>query len=341
MQTKEEEFQKFLVVNQGLVGSTVHTYLNRFQRIKRWLHENNLELTQQSVVDFLFEKTEQELSNSTINTYRQTFIHIDLYCKSHGLPYGFTEGTKNLPKIQPEIIILSEEELERLLDTHLTYKNRNGVDCSTLDDKYLTLTMFLAYTGCRFEEAASLKIKRLDIGNGKATLVDTKNKQNRFVYFEGAPIKEALTKLIKDRDPEDLVFTGSTGKHVIPGTFNDNIRLRAQKAGINKRTHAHLLRHSFATHLLMAGNDITIVSTLLGHKDIRTTYETYVHLADTALQKGAQKHPLMRKFISAEEKIKEAVEMLEKLNLGSDSRLIYNLIQNNSSLEFKLSLNPQ
>lgn len=69
---------------------------------------------------------------------------------------------------------MSEIELEQLLSTNVEYKNRNGKDNSNLDDKYLTLTEFLAITGCRFDEAASLQIKRLDIENGKAYLVQPK-----------------------------------------------------------------------------------------------------------------------------------------------------------------------
>lgn len=338
MQIEEKEFKKFLTITQGLSKNSIRTYTNRFLVIKRWLHDNELELTTDTAVDFLFEKKdEQELSNAAVNTYRQALIHIDAYCKSHSLSHGFTEGLKNLPKTRPEIIILSKEELELLLVTPLTYKNRNGVDCSNLDDKYLTLTNFLAYTGCRFEEAASLKVKRLDVANGKAMLIDTKNKENRFVFFEGPPIKNALARQIEGKNPDDLVFTGSTGKHVLPGSFNDNLRLRAKTAGITKRIHAHLLRHTFATHLLIAGVDIAIVSTLLGHKDIRTTYETYIHLADTTLQKGAQKHPLMRNYINPEEKLKEAVQLMESLDLRNDKRLNYKINQSNNSVEIKIS----
>src|SRR6266700_499406 len=99
MQIEEKEFKKFLTITKGLSKNSIRTYTNRFLVIKRWLHDNELKLTADTAVDFLFEKKdEQELSNAAVNTYRQALIHIDAYCKSHSLSHGFTEGLKNLPK---------------------------------------------------------------------------------------------------------------------------------------------------------------------------------------------------------------------------------------------------
>ncbi len=339
MQIEEKDFIKFLTVNQAIIGNTIRTYTNRFQIIKRWLEENKKELTRESVTDFLYEqKYTLQRTNSTVNTYRNVFVQIDRFCKYHNLPHGFTEETKNLPKTRPEITILSEEEIELLLSTRLEYQNRNGVDCSDLDEKNLTLTSFLAITGCRFDEAASLKIKRLDIENGKAFLVQTKNKDNRYVYFDGEHLKHSLKKLIEGRSPEDLVFVSSTGSKILPGTYNDDLRRRAERAGIMKRVHAHLLRHTFATHLLRAGVDITIVSTLLGHKDIRVTYETYIHLADTTLQSATKKHPLLRKYVTASEIIDEFKKQVDTFSFEKDKRFNFQILQSSNGIELKLLL---
>ncbi len=340
---KEQDFIKFLTINQGIVGNTIRTYSNRFRIITAWLEDNNLELTNENVINFLYEqKNALRRSNSTVNTYRNVFLLIDKYCKYHKLPFGFTEGTKNLPKTHPDITILSEIELEQLLSTNVEYKNRNGKDNSNLDDKYLTLTEFLAITGCRFDEAASLQIKRLDIENGKAYLVQTKNGDNRNVYFEGDNLKTTLRRLIQGRNSEELVFTGSTGNKILPGTFNENLRLRGKLAGISKfeRLHAHILRHTFATHILQSGADITIVSKLLGHKDIRVTYETYIHLADTTLQKAVRKHPLLRKYENPQDRIDEFLEAVNKFKFGADKRFDFKINGENNTYNILLSLAP-
>lgn len=337
MEVEEKDFVQYLTIKKKLAPKTVETYTIRLRVIKRWLSENSSELNNHSIETFLFQLKEQGLSNAALNTYIQTLNHLDGFCRDRGLSAGFVEGIKTLPKIRPEIIILSVEEIKRLINTPLEYKNRNGVDCSDLDKKYRTLTHFLALTGCRFEEAASLKVKRLDISNGIATLVNTKNKDNRYVYFNGS-IKDDLYYLTKDKNPEDLVFTNSRGQHVNAGDFNNDLRLRAKKSGITKRVHAHLLRHSLATQLLLSGVDITMVATLLGHRDVQTTFENYVHLADETIKEAAMKHPMMRENVDPQEIIKSVKETLDNLHLETDNRFNFKMIQEGGKLNFELSI---
>lgn len=335
MHIEEKDFVQYLTIKKRLAPKSIKTYRIRFNVLKKWLIEKICDLDKKSVEEFLFQLKERKLSNAGINTYIQALKHIEGCYKDRGLLTGFMEGVEGLPKTQSEIVILSIEELNRLTQTHLEYKNRNGVLCNDLDRKYLTLTNFLAISGCRFEEAASLKVKRLDISNGKATLVETKNKKNRYVYFDG-PIKDDLLYLISGKGSENLVFTNSKNGHIHPGDFNNDLRLRAKTAGITKRVHAHLLRHSFATHLLESGVDIAKVSTLLGHKDIQTTYETYVHLADDSLQKASLRNPLTRKFSDPKETMQTVKEAFESFRLGNDDRFECSVVQNSEVLQITL-----
>lgn len=337
MKIDERDFIQFLTIKRKLAGNSIRTYSGRLRIIKKWLFSNNAELTKQSVENFLYEKKEKEkLSNAAVNTYIQTLNHIESYSRDRGLPAGFMDGIEGLPKTQSEIIPLSTEEIDALLNTHLEYKNRNGVNCDNLDFKYLTLTAFIVFTGLRYEEAASLQVKRLDIENGRATIVNTKNKHNRFVFIHHDPLKKALRDLAKGRSPEDLVFTNSKNQHVHAGDFNYDLQLRAQKAGITKHVHAHLLRHSFATELQKATHDIAGIATILGHKDIKTTYESYVHLDTETLQRFTQKFPLLRKYIKPIDVLKDVKLTVDGYKLDDDERFSYNASIGEKGLEIKI-----
>lgn len=336
MQISEQDFVQYLTIKKKLAPKTVDTYRIRFLVVRRWLVKNSAELTKHTFESFLYELKEKNLSNAALNTYIQTIKHLEGFCKDRDLPTGFSDGIESMPKTQPEIYPLTPEEVERLLCTHNEYKNRNGVNCDDLDKKYLALTTFLAITGCRFDEAVSLKVKRLDIEGGRAFLVNTKNKQNRYIFFNG-DIKNVLKELINGKSDEDLVFTNSKGQHIHPGDFNTDLRVRAVKAGITKRVHAHLLRHSFATQLYKNTHDITLVATILGHKDIKTTNDTYVHLDTEFLQRAVQRHPLMRKYVEPQEIIRELKELIETYKLNEDERFSFELSERNNQLSLEIS----
>ncbi len=84
-----------------------------------------------------------------------------------------------------------------------------------------------------------------------------------------------------------------------------------KEAGISKRLHPHIFRHSMATQLLMEGVDVSMVATILGHKDIQTTFNNYVHLADTTIRKAQFRHPLLRKSLSIKDVIQFVTELLD------------------------------
>ncbi len=337
MPITEEEFIEYLTVNCQLSPKSIKSYVYRFNIFKSWLSKNTLTLSKETVSKFLYKKT-KIIKGTSVNTYRNTLVHLDKYCKFKDLPHGFTDGTSNNKRTHPEPVVLSDEELRLLLDEHLTYKDRNGVSCKDLDFKYRTLLHFIVNTGCRIDEATSLKIKRLDIENGRALLVDTKNNENRNVYIEENSLKENLKKLIEGRDSDDFVFTGSTGNKVLDGTFNDDLRKRARKAGIErwKLIHAHVLRHTYVDQMRKGGNDVFTISKLLGHKDIGTTTEYYVHFFDDELKRASRKNPLLRKQISESERVEEVLEMLKKLHFDDDPRFKYFVQEDNGSFKFEL-----
>ena len=183
MEVSREQFEEYLTVNTRLKSKTIKTYLYRYDVFSRWLVKNDFSLNKASVSSFLFLKRKEKWANSTINTFRNTIVYLDKFYKYLELEYGFSESTSNLPKQARDVYWLTAHELNLLLHTKLTHKDRNGVDCSTLDSKNLLLAKFMSFTGCRIDEAASLTVNRLNIEEGKAFINETKNGESRNVFF--------------------------------------------------------------------------------------------------------------------------------------------------------------
>lgn len=333
MQISPEDFRSFITIKLNLASESVRHDMCRLGIVNKWFVDK--ELTKENVERFFFELKQRGLKNNSLNTYHTAFCHIRDYCKDRGLPDDFYEGFKSHKKTKPDILIFTQEEIEKILNTTLTYGNFRGKDTSFLDLRYRTLTMFLAYTGCRYSEAADLQLKRLDLSAGKATFIETKTNENRTVYVT-KPLIGNLKKITEGIQPDDFVFRNAMEKHIHVTDYSADLKKRAKTAGVAKRTFPHNFRHTYITLLLEAGVPITEVATLVGHKDIQTTYSTYMHLADKTLQKAALRHPLVRNNVNPNEMIRTVKETLESFHLESDSRFIFSVSESSGALEFVL-----
>lgn len=335
MTINEKDFLSFLTIKQNLAPQSIRHCLIRIRKINQFFIDK--ELTKENVEKFFLELKQKGLKNNSLNTYYFVFRQLKQYSIDRGLPNNFLEGFSSFRKTKPDIIIFTQEEIEKILNTPLLYGKLHGKDCSFLDFRYRTLTMFLAFTGCRFMEAGSLKNKRIDLSAGRATFINTKTNSNRSVYFT-EPLKGNLAKLMEGRGSEDYVFRNSQEKPIQVTDFSNDLKKRAKKAGITKRVFPHNFRHSYATHMLESGVPITEVATLLGHKDIQTTYDNYMHLADKTLQRAAMRHPMVRKNVDPKEIIKTIKETLENYHLDTDSRFGYKILEEDKSLIFNLRI---
>lgn len=335
MQINQADFHSFLTIKEGLDAGSVRHCMCRIGILNTWLLDQQNNLNKESIERFFVELKARGLKNNSLNTYRFMFRHLVSYCKDRGLPSDFFDGFKSFKKTKPDIVIFTAEEIEKILNKTLTYGKQHGKDCSFLDFRYRALTMFLAYTGCRYGEAAELQIRHLDLSAGRATFVNTKTNENRSVYI-AEPLISDLRTLIEGYMPIDRVFR-NTHEHQIQVTdYSQDLKRRAIAAGVTKRTFPHNFRHSYITHMLEVGVPITEVATLVGHKDIQTTYDTYMHLADKTLQRAAMRHPMVRKNINPAEIIKSVKETIENLHLESDSRFTYSIVEEGGKLNFTL-----
>ncbi len=141
----------------------------------------------------------------------------------------------------------------------------------------------LAYgSGLRVSEVCGLKRADLDLANRLVTVIGKRDKQRAVPFGRAAEraLREYLDRarpLIVRRERHDFVFANARGRALSRMGFWKILRGHARAAGIAGRVHPHLLRHSFATHLLIGGADLRVVQELLGHASVATT-AIYTHL---------------------------------------------------------------
>lgn len=137
--------------------------------------------------------------------------------------------------------------------------------------------------GFRVSELCNLQVPDIDLGERTATVLHGKGDKDRVVPLSEKLIPE-LAAWLGNR-AAGHVFAGPGGRRLNPRTFQIRLRRLAAAAGIARRIHPHVLRHTCATMLLRKGANIRQVQTILGHESISTT-ERYTHVEVSEL-KGA------------------------------------------------------
>jgi integrase/recombinase XerC len=149
--------------------------------------------------------------------------------------------------------------------------------------------------GLRLSELIGLRWHDVDLSNGELRVLG-KGQKTRLLPI-GAKAHEALSalKVGNAAAAEAPVFLGRAGRAISARSVQMRLKQLAQQSGIWQRTYPHLLRHSFASHLLESSSDLRAVQELLGHADIKTT-QVYTHLNFQHLaQVYDQAHPRARK----------------------------------------------
>ena len=141
----------------------------------------------------------------------------------------------------------------------------------------------LAYTaGLRRQEIQHLRLSDIDLERNRIFVKDSKGKKDRYTLFS-RHLHRLYKQYIEKEKPRLFVFEGTVpGRYYSSTSMANVLKHAALAAGIRRRVHLHMIRHSFATHLLEDGKDIRYVQELLGHVSIKTT-ERYTHIISDAL----------------------------------------------------------
>lgn len=287
-------FFEYLTVELGLSANTRQAYERDLRLFCKTLGFKNsdalVNVNREQITGYMTQLKEKGLAAATIARKLAAIKAFYRFMTAEGYmdanPAEVVEaGTKGikLPRV------LSEDEVVRLL---------NQPDITTAEGfRDRTMLEVLYATGMRVSELINLTLERVDL-NMKYIIAFGKGSKERIVPL-GSVAAEFLQQYLEKVRPKlthedrntNIVFLAFGGHELTRQRFWQIIRAYGRKASINKALTPHILRHSFATHLLDNGADLRSVQELLGHSDISTT-QIYTHLTNKRLRDiYAKAHP--------------------------------------------------
>jgi len=149
---------------------------------------------------------------------------------------------------------------------------------NTKNIKHKCIIELLYSCGLRLNELINLKIQHIDSERMRILVENAKGGKDRYVMLSDTLLQD-LRKYWDMYRPENYLFQGQNNMKYSDKSVQNVVKNAALKSGIKQKVSPHILRHSFATHLLENGTDIRFIQELLGHKSIKTT-EIYTHVTD-------------------------------------------------------------
>ncbi|VAW44934.1 Tyrosine recombinase XerD [hydrothermal vent metagenome] len=247
--------------------NTIKTYVIAFEKFINYYksHEIN-QLNENHIRGYLSTLVKKGLSNSTTN---QAVNAIKFYFEIVlDMPNRFYEIERPIKQHKLPKVISKEEVL--------------AIIANTSNIKHHCIVSILYSAGLRRSELINLKITDIDSKRMLIKVENAKGNKDRFTLLS-YKLLEKLRLYYKKWKPKIYLFEGPEGLKYSAGSIVNIVKNGAEKAGIKKKVTPHMLRHSFATHLLENGTDLRNIQVLLGHSSVKTT-EIYTHVATSSFK---------------------------------------------------------
>lgn len=291
MEKQVKLFLEFIENDKKLSLNTLQSYKRDIVQYEEYLEMENIvynKVTKEDVVNYIEYLKEIGKKTSTISRNIASIRSFYQYLvRTKKIKKDPTEGIQS-PKIEKKApSILSSEEIELLLE------QPKNIDLKGIRDK--AMLEFAYATGMKVTEIISLNYEDVNL-EGSYVVCNTGFKKRNIPL--GSISLKALAEymqnarpvLIKD-EKEKALFVNINGKRLTRQGFWKIVKYYKEQAHITKEITPHVLRHSFATHLLQNGADLKSIQTMLGHSDISST-QVYMQFQDDTIKNVYHKaHP--------------------------------------------------
>ena len=291
MEKQVKLFLDFLKDDKKLSDNTLQSYRRDIEQYEKYVSDNKinyLKVTEETILEYMEYLREENKKESTISrslasirSFYQYLIRVKKIKKDPTMTIESPKINKRTPNI------LTSKEVELLLD------QPKDVDLKGTRDK--AMLEFAYATGMRVTEMISLDIDDVKLDEGY--VVCRGRSKSRNIPLGSMSLK-ALKEYIDDARPylirdesEEALFVNVNGTRLTRQGFWKIVKYYKEQAHIEKDITPHVLRHSFATHLLQNGADLKAIQTMLGHSDISST-QVYMQFQDEGLKNIYRKaHP--------------------------------------------------
>src|SRR3989344_1590500 len=237
---------------------TVKTYMHCVQRFLRACRKEIKYITKQDVLDYLNRYTDGPGSTINVQLNAITFLFREVLHRHLTTNIRYSRQARRLPEF------LSREEIDKLIAAIPNPKHH--------------LAVSLMYgVGLRVSELVHLQVKDLELEKGYGWVRQGKGNKDRIFRIPGR-IQEAIQTNAAAQGYQGWLFPNPRGMPLTIRSIQQIVKRAARAAGIRKRCHPHMLRHSFATHLAQRKCGMDALQRLLGHKNSSAT-KRYIHLA--------------------------------------------------------------
>jgi len=258
-------------VLRGCSARTQEAYVQQVYQLAKHFRQSPDQLSNEQVRQYLFHLArERKLAPSSINQavcalrfLYERVLYREVAALHQALPFT------RKPILRPQVY--STTELERLFTVGAPHP------------KHRAFLMTVYGAGLRLNEACHLKAEHLDAARQQIRIVQGKGRKDRYTLLSPRLLAE-LRSYWRMFRPQHWLFpaTRSPAQPLVDATGQRIYYHAVERAGLRRKGGIHALRHSFATHLLEAGVEITVVQRLLGHAHLNTT-STYLHVRQERL----------------------------------------------------------